>query len=86
MRPSQPEPASTRALASMEMRGTSTLAVLTLDSSPPPRVQKVPPPVASTSGFSFSSVAVTSLISRASSMPAWATAWSWPVGDCVCSL
>jgi hypothetical protein len=66
--------------------GTSTLEALMLDSRPPPRVQKVPPPVASTRGFSFSSVAVTSLISRASSMPAWATACSGPVDASVCSL
>ena len=49
-------------------------------------VQKTPPPVASTSGFSLSSVAVTSLISRGSSMPAWATAVSVPLRRVVCSL
>ena len=81
-----PEPASTRAFASMEMRGRSTLDELTLERRPPPRVQKVPPPVCSTRGLSLASVAVTSLISRASSMPACATACSWPVGAMVCSL
>ena len=68
-----------------EMRGTSTPEEVTPESSPP-RVQNTPPPVASTSGRIFSSVAVTSLISRASSIPACATAVSWPRVDWVSIL
>ena len=59
---------------------------MTLASSPAPRVQNTPLPVWSASGRSFSSVAVTSLISRASSTPAWATAVSGPSDEWVCSL
>ena len=80
MRPSQPDPASTLALASMETRGTSTEEGLLRTAAAELPVQKAPPPVASTIGCSFLSVAVTSLISMGSSMPACATAVSSP--DC----